>query len=169
MSEYFKSLPPVAKERYLSKLRCLNLKEEDNPYLSSKFVEDLCLRPSVEYGHIFTSFNDLEYIHSNSCYSGRVWMPTITLEVAMFVQWRYGLHLTSFVFWKPRWTLARILLITPTSLGFLYMMYGRVGLINIMILLFSTKFIFNCISRLGEGCSHVATVLFKIVAAVRNG
>jgi len=41
MSEYFKSLPPVAKERYLSKVRCLNLKEEDDPYLSSKFVEDL--------------------------------------------------------------------------------------------------------------------------------
>ena len=56
MSEYFKSLPPVAKERYLSKLRCLNLKEEDDPYLSSKFVEDLCLWPSVEHGHIFTNF-----------------------------------------------------------------------------------------------------------------
>jgi len=95
MSEYFKSLPPVAKERYLSKLRCLNLKEEDDPYLSSKFVEDLCQWPSVEYRHIFTSFNDLEYIHSNSCYSGWVWMSTITVEVAMFVQWRYGLHLTS--------------------------------------------------------------------------
>jgi len=48
-------------------------------------------------------------------------------------------------------------------------MYGRVRLINIMILLFSTKFIFNYISRLGERCSHVATVLFKIEAAVRNG
>ena len=56
MSEYFKSLPPVAKESYLSKLRCLNLKEEDDPYLSSKFVEDLCLWPSVDYGHIFTYF-----------------------------------------------------------------------------------------------------------------
>jgi len=41
MSEYFKSFPPVAKERYLSKLRCLNLKEEHSgvrsrvPILSS--------------------------------------------------------------------------------------------------------------------------------------
>ena len=50
MSEYFKSLPPVAKERYLSKLSCLNLEEEDDPYLSSKFVEDLCLGHLLNMG-----------------------------------------------------------------------------------------------------------------------
>jgi len=56
MSDYFKSLPPVAKERYLAKLKCLSLKEEDDPFASTNFVDDLCLWPSVEYGHIFCYF-----------------------------------------------------------------------------------------------------------------
>lgn len=56
MSEYYKCLPPVAKRRYLSKLETLSLKEEDDPFASSKFIDDLTLWPPLEYGHIFGYF-----------------------------------------------------------------------------------------------------------------
>lgn len=55
MSDYFKSLDPVARARYLEKLHLLGLNERDDPYLPSnedRFVEDMSLWPPVEFGHI---------------------------------------------------------------------------------------------------------------------
>ena len=59
MSVYFKSLQGPARVRYLEKLRLIGLGENEDPYSnsnSSKFVEDLTLWPTVEYGHIFGYF-----------------------------------------------------------------------------------------------------------------
>ena len=43
MSKYLMALEPVAKERYLEKLRLLSMSEKDDPYASSnemKFVDN---------------------------------------------------------------------------------------------------------------------------------
>ena len=59
MSDYFKALDPVARGRYLEKLRLLGMSEEDDPYAASnedKFVEDMSRWPPVEFGHIFCYF-----------------------------------------------------------------------------------------------------------------
>ena len=54
VSEYVRGLSPLARQRYIEKLRILGLTERDDPYSSwneSKFVDDMCLWPAVEYGH----------------------------------------------------------------------------------------------------------------------
>ena len=57
MSEYYKTLPPVAKDRYLDKLSLMSVKEGDDPYANDwRFVDDMTLWPPVEYGHIFCYF-----------------------------------------------------------------------------------------------------------------
>ncbi len=59
MSEYCKSLEGVAKQRYTKKINLLGLQEEDEPYPERsllKFIDDLTLWPTVEYGHIFCYF-----------------------------------------------------------------------------------------------------------------
>ena len=57
MSEYYKTLPPVAKDRYLDKLKVMGLEEGDDPYANDgRFVDDMTLWPPVEYGHIFCYF-----------------------------------------------------------------------------------------------------------------
>jgi len=159
-------------------LHNLNLKEEDDPYLSSKFVEDLCLWPSVEHGHIFTNF-----IQRPGVYTQQQLLQWKSMDAYNY--FRSG-HVRTVEIWAPSNKFCFLKAKVNHSQNSpdnaldscqarrgsynspLYM-YGRVRLINIMILLFSTKFIFNYISRLGERCSHVATVLFKIEAAVRNG
>ena len=59
MSDYFKKLDPISKERYIERLRMLDLKESDDPYADSnndKFKDDMTKWPPVEYGHIFCYF-----------------------------------------------------------------------------------------------------------------
>ena len=59
MSDYYKQLDPIARKRYAEKLCLLNLKEDDDPYLSnnsSKFTGDMSKWPPVEFGHIFCYF-----------------------------------------------------------------------------------------------------------------
>ena len=57
MSEYYKSLPLVAKHRYLAKLKVVGLKEEGDPYANgSRFLDDMTHWPPVEYGNIFCYF-----------------------------------------------------------------------------------------------------------------
>ena len=59
MSDYFMALEPVAKERYLEKLRLLSMSEKGDPYASSnemKFVDNVALWPAMEFGHIFCYF-----------------------------------------------------------------------------------------------------------------
>lgn len=56
MSVYITDLDLVARKRYQDKL---GLNEVDDPYSpqnQSKFVDDMCLWPPVEYGHIFCYF-----------------------------------------------------------------------------------------------------------------
>ena len=53
------ALEPVAKERYMEKLRLLSMSEKDDPYASSnemKFVDNMALWPAVEFGPIFCYF-----------------------------------------------------------------------------------------------------------------
>ena len=48
------ALEPVAKERYMEKLRLLSMSEKDDPHASSnemKFVDNMALWPAVEFGH----------------------------------------------------------------------------------------------------------------------
>ena len=66
MSGYFHGLPPQAKERYLEKLRLL---EVEDPYSSEeKFVDGMTLWPPVEFGNIFCFFlsNARAYIPNSS-------------------------------------------------------------------------------------------------------
>ena len=61
MSEYFKKLDPIARARYLEKLKLLGLGESGDPYDEKNdpnFVDDMTKWPGVEYGHIFCYFID---------------------------------------------------------------------------------------------------------------
>lgn len=65
ISNYLKSLDPVAKVRYMAKTEVMGLKQDDDPYnLATKFVNDMSLLPLIEFGHIFCS--GLAYIRRNS-------------------------------------------------------------------------------------------------------
>ena len=57
--EYFETLEPTARQRYIKKLELLQLTENDDPYAAKNehyFVDDMTLWPSVEYGRIFCYF-----------------------------------------------------------------------------------------------------------------
>ena len=58
MSEYLKSLDPIAKKRYIERLHLLDLDESDDPYAKNedKLEDDVTKWPPVEYGHIFCYF-----------------------------------------------------------------------------------------------------------------
>ena len=59
MSEYFKSLSEEARKRYLTKLECVGLGINNDPYLpenDSKFNYNMSNWPSLEFGHIFTYY-----------------------------------------------------------------------------------------------------------------
>ena len=64
MSEYFKSLDSITKERYTKKIGLLSLQEEDEPEEDEpyserntlRFINDLTSWPPIEYGHIFCYF-----------------------------------------------------------------------------------------------------------------
>ena len=50
MSEYYKSLPLVAKHHYLAKLKVVGLKEKGDPYANEgRFFDYMTLWPPVEY------------------------------------------------------------------------------------------------------------------------
>ena len=56
MSDYFKSLDPIAKKSYLGKIHLLQLGESDDLYAErnhKKFEGEMTRSPAVEYGHIF--------------------------------------------------------------------------------------------------------------------
>ena len=58
-SDYFKSLDPIHRKRYLEKLLLMGLDDHGDPYAShntNNFVEDMTLWPPVECGHIFGYF-----------------------------------------------------------------------------------------------------------------
>ena len=87
MSDYFQAFDPIAKERYLQKLRLLGLHVKDDPYTNlDKFVDDMTLWPPVEFGHIFCYFVErpAHTLSESSC-SGRVWTRITTSRVGMFV------------------------------------------------------------------------------------
>ena len=61
VSEYVRSLDPVAKKRYTEKLECVGLSELEDPYelwRCSKFEQDndMSKWPPIEYGDIFFYF-----------------------------------------------------------------------------------------------------------------
>ena len=61
VSEYARSLDPVAKKRYTEKLECVGLSELEDPYelwRCSKFEQDndMSKWPPIEYGDIFFYF-----------------------------------------------------------------------------------------------------------------
>ena len=67
------ALEPVAKERYMEKLRLLSMSEKDDPHASSnemKFVDNMALWPAVEFGHIFCKY---KYFKSGCVRTIRVW------------------------------------------------------------------------------------------------
>ena len=52
-------LDPIAKERYVEKLRLVGLGEDDDPYKlwnCGKMVDKMCFWPPVEHGHIYNYF-----------------------------------------------------------------------------------------------------------------
>ena len=65
--EYFETLEPTARQRYIKKLELLQLTENDDPYAAKNehyFVDDMTLWPSVEYGHIFCYFVERPGVYS---------------------------------------------------------------------------------------------------------
>ena len=59
MSDYYKSIDPIATKRYIEKLHLLDLAESKDPYAersNDKFEDDMTRWPPVEYGHIFCYF-----------------------------------------------------------------------------------------------------------------
>ena len=59
MSDYFKCLDVVAKDRYSKKLAMLGLRDKDDPYVlpnNQNFVDNMALWPPVEYSNIFCYF-----------------------------------------------------------------------------------------------------------------
>ena len=48
----------LAQNRYRDKLKLLGLKEDEDPYKSTNFVDDMTLWPPVSYGDIFCYFID---------------------------------------------------------------------------------------------------------------
>ena len=60
MSDYLRSLDPVAQRRYTDRLKMLGLNEDDDPYSldnqKTRFVDNMARWPPVEYGHIFCYF-----------------------------------------------------------------------------------------------------------------
>ena len=51
-------LDSFAQNRYRDKLKLLGLKEDEDPYKSTNFVDDMTLWPPVSYGDIFCYFID---------------------------------------------------------------------------------------------------------------
>ena len=50
MSDYYKSLDPIARSRYIEKLAYLNLQESDDPYCNfDKFKDDSLLMKLLLY------------------------------------------------------------------------------------------------------------------------
>ena len=59
MSDYFTSLDPVARKRYVERLNLLGLDQSGDPYADSnsgKFANDMTKWPPVEFGHLFFYF-----------------------------------------------------------------------------------------------------------------
>ena len=59
MSDYFTSLDPVARKRYVERLNLLGLDQSGDPYADSnsgKFANDMTKWPPVEFGHVFFYF-----------------------------------------------------------------------------------------------------------------
>ena len=59
MSDYFTSLDPVARKRYVERLNLLGLDQSGDPYANSnsgKFANDMTKWPPVEFGHVFFYF-----------------------------------------------------------------------------------------------------------------
>ena len=59
--DYFSSLNAIGQQRYMDKLRLLDLSLADDPYTvanSINFVKDMSHWPPIEYGHIFCYFVD---------------------------------------------------------------------------------------------------------------
>lgn len=82
MSDYFQALDPIAKERYLQKLRLLGLHEKDDPYTNSdEFVDDMTLWPPVEFGHIFCYF-----VERPGTYTKRELMQWTSLDAYNYFQ-----------------------------------------------------------------------------------
>ena len=79
--EYFQSLQPTAREQYITKLGLLGLSKSEDPYANEgKFVDNMTLWPSVEFGHIFCYF-----IERPGVYSKRELMQWKCLQV--FSKW----------------------------------------------------------------------------------
>ena len=58
-------LDPIAKERYVEKLRLVGLGEDDDPYKlwnCGKMVDKMCLWPPVEHGHISTTISSFALV-----------------------------------------------------------------------------------------------------------
>eukprot|EP00731_Ephydatia_muelleri_P003102 Em0001g3102a len=118
--DYFSSLNAIGQQRYMDKLRLLDLSLANDPYNvanSINFVKDMSHWPPIEYGHIFCYF---------------VARPGVYTRQQM-LQWKqldaYNYFTSGFVRTVEMWDLRN------TS----------------------------------EGCSHVAAILFKVEAAIRNG
>ena len=66
MGDYFQSLDPIAKKRYIEKLHLLDLGESDNHYpaRNNRFEDHMNRWPLDEYGHIFSYFIEIPELYT---------------------------------------------------------------------------------------------------------
>ena len=77
MSDYYKSLNPTSRVRYVEKLSYLSLKEEEDPYDNrDKFKDDMSKWPLVEFGHIFCY-----YVERPGLYTS-LWFLGISMKIS---------------------------------------------------------------------------------------
>lgn len=117
---------------------------------------------------------------SISCYSGKAWRSTTTSWVGMCAWWSYGYWVVlPVVFWRLSLIPVSALLKTPTQRGWQWNVMDISWLPTadvwlgklwyyLTLLISHSSFCLPSYS-LGEGCSHVAAIIFKIESAVRNG
>ena len=165
----------------MSKLQLLGLDESNDPYISREVFDDISLWPPIEYGHIFCYF-----IERPGVYTKEELLQWKSLEAYnYFVSGR----VQTVLIWLVNGSNCCVVKTTvnpsqrsPEDAHHAWAAVKKDGhivaahctcmagyVLNHM--LDYTACIISCLLlySLGEGCSHIAALLFKVESAVRNG
>ena len=182
MSEYFKALSHKTKKRYLDKLGCVGLEINDDPYSSqrhSDFNADMSNWPSVEYGHIFSY-----YISRPGTFTQEELLSWKQMDAYNYFMSGHVWTIYSHVFGIGGKKIVILKALVNSSQRTLIKQVKHESSLNLMVQYFVDtahawlgKYLLSCqrlvssliTFRLGESCSHVAVILFKIESAVRLG
>ncbi|XP_019861952.1 PREDICTED: uncharacterized protein LOC109590481 [Amphimedon queenslandica] len=164
-SEYFMSLSEDARKRYAAKLESVGLVISDDPYLPENnvhFTSEMRNWPNLEFGHIFTYF-----VTRPGLFTQEQLMSWKQLEAYNY--YKSGHVRTIFCRFFGRGGRKFVLLKalvnpsqkSPDKANSAWVITKPDGTIICGHC--------TCMAGLGESCSHVAAVLFKVECAVRLG